>query len=160
LEFVISAAKWLHNIRFLAVSGEGAVAPALFIDGNFTSGQTRWRQKVRGFQLLKTETTEEAAGPTIKIPADTNPKIAPYASLSSHKPLGIALFPTAAGDPTSETGSLVTASSSRESRANLNPQPRHNIIAEVDMDSSESPTYGAQEGSAYNGHFGPFPRPL
>jgi hypothetical protein len=22
------------------------------------------------------------------------------------------------------------------------------------MDSSESPTYGAQEGSAYNGHFG------
>ena len=24
----------------------------------------------------------------------------------------------------------------------------------LDMDSSESPTYGAQEGSAYNGHFG------
>ena len=23
----------------------------------------------------------------------------------------------------------------------------------LDMDSSESPTYGAQEGSAYNGHF-------
>ena len=24
----------------------------------------------------------------------------------------------------------------------------------LDMDSSESPTYGNQEGSAYNGHFG------
>ena len=24
----------------------------------------------------------------------------------------------------------------------------------LDMDSSESPTYGEQEGSAYNGHFG------
>ena len=24
----------------------------------------------------------------------------------------------------------------------------------LDMDSSESPTYGAQEGSVYNGHFG------
>jgi hypothetical protein len=24
----------------------------------------------------------------------------------------------------------------------------------LDMDSSESPTYGDQEGSAYNGHFG------
>jgi hypothetical protein len=24
----------------------------------------------------------------------------------------------------------------------------------LDMDSSESPTYGQQEGSAYNGHFG------
>jgi hypothetical protein len=30
-------------------------------------------------------------------------------------------------------------------------QPR---IIVLDMDSSESPTYGAQEGSAYNGHFG------
>src|SRR6202165_6012713 len=30
-------------------------------------------------------------------------------------------------------------------------QPR---IVVLDMDSSESPTYGAQEGSAYNGHFG------
>lgn len=29
LEFVISAAKWLHNIRFLADSGDGAVALAL-----------------------------------------------------------------------------------------------------------------------------------
>jgi Transposase DDE domain group 1 len=27
-------------------------------------------------------------------------------------------------------------------------------IVVLDMDSSESPTYGAQEGSAYNGHFG------
>jgi hypothetical protein len=27
-------------------------------------------------------------------------------------------------------------------------------IAVLDMDSSESPTYGEQEGSAYNGHFG------
>src|SRR5712691_6425589 len=27
-------------------------------------------------------------------------------------------------------------------------------IIVLDMDSSESPTYGAQEGSAYNGHFG------
>jgi hypothetical protein len=26
----------------------------------------------------------------------------------------------------------------------------------LDMDSSESPTYGEQEGSAYNGHFGSF----
>jgi hypothetical protein len=59
---VISASKWLHNIRFLADSGDGAVAPALFIDGNFTSGQNRWRQKVTGFQLLKTETAEEATG--------------------------------------------------------------------------------------------------
>ena len=30
-------------------------------------------------------------------------------------------------------------------------QPR---VVVLDMDSSESPTYGAQEGSAYNGHFG------
>jgi Transposase DDE domain group 1 len=30
-------------------------------------------------------------------------------------------------------------------------QPR---VILLDMDSSESPTYGAQEGSAYNGHFG------
>jgi hypothetical protein len=30
-------------------------------------------------------------------------------------------------------------------------QPR---VIVLDMDSSESPTYGAQEGSAYNGHFG------
>jgi hypothetical protein len=27
-------------------------------------------------------------------------------------------------------------------------------IIVLDMDSSESPTYGEQEGSAYNGHFG------
>jgi Transposase DDE domain group 1 len=27
-------------------------------------------------------------------------------------------------------------------------------IIMLDMDSSESPTYGEQEGSAYNGHFG------
>jgi hypothetical protein len=27
-------------------------------------------------------------------------------------------------------------------------------IVELDMDSSESPTYGEQEGSTYNGHFG------
>jgi hypothetical protein len=27
-------------------------------------------------------------------------------------------------------------------------------IIVLDMDSSESPTYGKQEGSAYNGHFG------
>ena len=31
-------------------------------------------------------------------------------------------------------------------------QPPKTIV--LDMDSSESPTYGAQEGSAYNGHFG------
>jgi hypothetical protein len=31
-------------------------------------------------------------------------------------------------------------------------QPPKMIV--LDMDSSESPTYGAQEGSAYNGHFG------
>jgi Transposase DDE domain group 1 len=31
-------------------------------------------------------------------------------------------------------------------------RPPKNIV--LDMDSSESPTYGAQEGSAYNGHFG------
>ena len=30
-------------------------------------------------------------------------------------------------------------------------QPR---VVVLDMDSSESPTYGAQEGSAYSGHFG------
>ena len=30
-------------------------------------------------------------------------------------------------------------------------QPR---VVVLDMDSSESPTYGAREGSAYNGHFG------
>ena len=30
-------------------------------------------------------------------------------------------------------------------------QPR---VVVLDMDSSESPTYGVQEGSAYNGHFG------
>ena len=30
-------------------------------------------------------------------------------------------------------------------------QPR---VVVLDMDSSESPTYGEQEGSAYNGHFG------
>ena len=30
-------------------------------------------------------------------------------------------------------------------------QPR---VVVLDMDSSESPTYGDQEGSAYNGHFG------
>jgi len=30
-------------------------------------------------------------------------------------------------------------------------QPR---VVVLDMDSSENPTYGAQEGSAYNGHFG------
>ena len=29
LECMVSAAKWLHNIRFLADLGEGAVAPAL-----------------------------------------------------------------------------------------------------------------------------------
>jgi hypothetical protein len=27
-------------------------------------------------------------------------------------------------------------------------------IVVLDMDSSENPTYGEQEGSAYNGHFG------
>ena len=31
---------------------------------------------------------------------------------------------------------------------------RHPRVVVLDMDSSESPTYGAQEGSAYNGHFG------
>src|SRR5207248_11242982 len=31
-------------------------------------------------------------------------------------------------------------------------RPPKSIV--LDMDSSESPTYGAQEGSAYNGHFG------
>ena len=31
-------------------------------------------------------------------------------------------------------------------------RPRKTIV--LDMDSSESPTYGEQEGSAYNGHFG------
>jgi hypothetical protein len=33
-----------------------------------------------------------------------------------------------------------------------NRQPPRRIV--LDMDSSESPTYGEQEGSAYNGHFG------
>jgi hypothetical protein len=33
-------------------------------------------------------------------------------------------------------------------------QRRPPKIIVLDMDSSESPTYGAQEGSAYNGHFG------
>jgi hypothetical protein len=33
-------------------------------------------------------------------------------------------------------------------------QRRAPRIVVLDMDSSESPTYGAQEGSAYNGHFG------
>jgi hypothetical protein len=31
-------------------------------------------------------------------------------------------------------------------------RPAKTIV--LDMDSSESPTYGDQEGSAYNGHFG------
>ena len=31
---------------------------------------------------------------------------------------------------------------------------RPSRIIVLDMDSSESPTYGEQEGSAYNGHFG------
>jgi Transposase DDE domain group 1 len=34
----------------------------------------------------------------------------------------------------------------------VNPAPV--LWRDPDMDSSESPTYGAQEGSAYNGHFG------
>jgi hypothetical protein len=33
-------------------------------------------------------------------------------------------------------------------------QRRPPKVIVLDMDSSESPTYGAQEGSAYNGHFG------
>jgi Transposase DDE domain group 1 len=33
-------------------------------------------------------------------------------------------------------------------------QRRFPRIIVLDMDSSESPTYGEQEGSAYNGHFG------
>ena len=33
-------------------------------------------------------------------------------------------------------------------------QRRPPSIVVRDMDSSESPTYGEQEGSAYNGHFG------
>ncbi|HLO05699.1 MAG TPA: IS1380 family transposase [Terriglobales bacterium] len=33
-------------------------------------------------------------------------------------------------------------------------RPRSPKIIVLDMDSSESPTYGEQEGSAYNGHFG------
>ena len=33
-------------------------------------------------------------------------------------------------------------------------QRRPPKIIVLDMDSSESPTYGEQEGSAYNGHFG------
>ena len=33
-------------------------------------------------------------------------------------------------------------------------QRRPPRIVVLDMDSSESPTYGEQEGSAYNGHFG------
>jgi hypothetical protein len=33
-------------------------------------------------------------------------------------------------------------------------QRRPPKMIELDMDSSESPTYGEQEGSAYNGHFG------
>jgi hypothetical protein len=47
---MVSAAKWLHKIRFLAGSGDGAVDPALFIDGKFTSGQTAGGKKTRGFQ--------------------------------------------------------------------------------------------------------------
>src|ERR1700682_4227834 len=34
------------------------------------------------------------------------------------------------------------------------PRRRPPEMIVLDMDSSESPTYGAQEGSAYNGHFG------
>ena len=34
----------------------------------------------------------------------------------------------------------------------MNKTPHRRII--LDMDSSESPVYGEQEGSAYNGHFG------
>jgi hypothetical protein len=33
-------------------------------------------------------------------------------------------------------------------------QRRQPQVIVLDMDSSESPTYGEQEGSAYNGHFG------
>jgi hypothetical protein len=33
-------------------------------------------------------------------------------------------------------------------------QRRPSRMIVLDMDSSESPTYGEQEGSAYNGHFG------
>jgi hypothetical protein len=33
-------------------------------------------------------------------------------------------------------------------------QRRRPRVIVLDMDSSESPTYGEQEGSAYNGHFG------
>src|ERR671913_286694 len=36
-------------------------------------------------------------------------------------------------------------------RVHSRDQPR---IVTLDMDSSESPTHGEQEGSAYNGHFG------
>ena len=62
MECMVSAAKWLHKIRFLAGSGDGAVDPALFIDGKFTSGQTAGGKKTRGFQQLKTEIAEEASG--------------------------------------------------------------------------------------------------
>src|SRR5258708_15949782 len=41
-------------------------------------------------------------------------------------------------------------------------QRRRPRVIVLDMDSSESPTYGPQEGSAYNGHFGPplYPPPF
>jgi hypothetical protein len=51
-EFRVSAAKWLHNIRFLADQGMGAVASALFIDGKFTSGQTADGKKKQDFSSL------------------------------------------------------------------------------------------------------------
>jgi hypothetical protein len=59
---------------------------------------------------------------------------------------------------TGETSALLsnqTVSFTSASRANCDARltvPPERII--LDMDSSESPTHGEQEGSAWNGHFG------
>src|SRR5207245_1302433 len=47
-----------------------------------------------------------------------------------------------------ETGAAVVG------RANTGTDSRPPPTIMLDLDSSESPTYGEQEGSAYNGHFG------
>ena len=42
--------KLLNDIGFLAESADSAVGPALFIDGKFSRGETRSRQKPESYQ--------------------------------------------------------------------------------------------------------------
>jgi hypothetical protein len=66
----LSSSKLLNDIAFLAESGKAQSAPALFIDGKFTSGQNPQPQKRQCNQRLNTEITRDAAGQRKQNPAN------------------------------------------------------------------------------------------